>query len=93
MWAYDGSVRLWDGTTAESLGPSLTADKSGAAVAGSWQGDGALVTLQADGVLRRFLVSETALSARACAIVGRALTQAEWDKYLRGVDAARVCSP
>ena len=93
VWAYDGSVRLWDGTTAESLGPSLTADKSGAAVAGSWQGDGALVTLQADGVVRRFLVSVSALTARACAIVGRAFTQAEWDKYLHGVDGARVCSP
>ena len=93
VWAYDGSVRLWDGTTAESLGPSLTADKAGAAVASSWHGDGALVTLQADGVLHRFLVSNSALTARACAIVGRTLTQAEWDRYLRGVDAARVCSP
>ena len=93
VWAFDGSVRLWDGATAASLGPSLTAAKSGAAVAGAWQGDSALVTLQADGLMRRFLVSDSALTARACAIAGRALTHTEWEQYLRGEQGVQACAP
>lgn len=93
VWAFDGSVRLWDGASAASLGPSLTAEKSGAAVAGAWQGDGALVTLQADGLMRRFLVSDSALTTRACAIAGRALTHTEWEQYLRGEQGVQACAP
>ena len=51
-----------------------------------------LVVLSGDRSGRRYPMRPSVWLEQACAIVGRDLTQAEWDRYLPGRDLQPTCS-
>jgi WD40 repeat protein len=88
---FDGRLLLWDVTTGQLIGVPLT-EFGGRLTALAFSPDGqTLYSGTADGTVSQWEVGVEAWSARACALAGRNLTQAEWEQFFPGRDYASTC--
>jgi hypothetical protein len=90
----DGTVALFDveRRLVRAL-PLPASDEPGTGYAHLVPGpDDELVVLSGDRSGRRYPMEPSVWLEEACAIVGRDLTQAEWDRYLPGRDLQPTCS-
>jgi WD40 repeat protein len=88
----DGTVRLWDAVSGQPSVDPLTGHE-GSVMAVAYSPDGATLASAGfeDGTVRRWLSPSMWLSA-ACGIVGRNLTQSEWDRWIDPEDNyVRTC--
>jgi WD40 repeat protein len=87
----DGAVRLWDRPTSRAVGPPL-AGHATSAMAMEFSADGRLVTGGFDQQLISWDLRPDSWVAQACRIVGRDLTEAEWQLYLQERAYRKTCS-
>ena len=80
----NGSVSLWDLASRQLLGRPLQGHTDTAWGVGFLDGGRTLVTSGWDGSLVFWDLRPASWEARACALAGRNLTHAEWDRYLGG---------
>jgi WD40 repeat protein len=88
---FDRTVRLWDVTSRQPLGEPLTGH-TGSVGSVAFSPDGALLaTTSDDQTIRLWALPRTWID-QACELVGRNLSQAEWDEYIRaGRPYVRQC--
>jgi WD40 repeat protein len=91
----DGMLRLWDVATGLPIGPPLNSQYA-ATFGVDFSPDGSILATCGKGVgvagtVRFWDMDPEAWRARACAIAGRNLTQAEWDRYLPDVPYEVTC--
>jgi WD40 repeat protein len=78
----DGFIRLWDVATGQPIGPPLTGH-SEAVVSLAFSPDGeTLISRSWDESILTWDISLETLSERACRIVGRNLSGAEWRQFM-----------
>ena len=90
----DGMLRYWDVATRRPIGPPIQAHM--ATFDATFSPDGTvLVTTGTDlggvGHIRFWDPDPTSWKTRVCSIVGRNLTQSEWQRYLPGVPYGKSC--
>jgi WD40 repeat protein len=91
----DGMLRLWDVATGLPIGPPLNSQFS-ATFGVAFSPDGSLLATSGKGVgttgtVRLWDMAPEAWQARACAIAGRNLSRAEWDRYLPDIPYEVTC--
>ncbi len=91
----DGMLRLWDVATGLPIGPPLNSQYA-ATFGVDFRPDGSILATCGKGVgiagtVRFWDMDPEAWKARACAIAGRNLTQAEWVRYLPDVPYEITC--
>ncbi|MGI5227777.1 AAA family ATPase [Actinoallomurus sp. CA-142502] len=88
----DGKARLWDTATHNQLGGPLIGHSGSVTDVAFGPGGGVLATAGADGTARLWDVSAPGdPPASLCAVAGRSLTRAEWDRYVPGQSFQHVC--
>jgi WD40 repeat protein len=89
--ALDYTIRLWDVETGQPIGFPLTDHTDGVAGLALSPDGSTLFSSSMDGTVRAWDLDFDRLRARACAIAGRNLTQAEWARYLPDVPYEVTC--
>ena len=87
----DGAVRLWHRPTGRPVGPPL-AGHTTLAMAMTYSPDDRLITGGFDQQLIAWDLRPDSWVAQACRIVGRDLTEAEWQLYLQQREYRKTCS-
>ena len=87
----DGAVKLWSSATLQQEGTPLNTNQGAASTAAFDPNGRSLLVIDERGAAFSWPMSIAAWEQRACAIAGRNLTRAEWERFLPGRDYARVC--
>jgi WD40 repeat protein len=89
--SQDGAVKLWSASTLQQEGTALDTNEGAASTAAFAPNGRQLLVTDNRGGAFTWPMSLAAWERRACAIAGRNLTRAEWDRFLPGRGYARVC--
>jgi WD40 repeat protein len=87
----DEMIILWDVANGQRIGPALSG-YHGSVQAIRFSVDGkTLFSVNADGSITEWLIDTQAIFDKACQIVGRNFTQAEWTQYFPGEEYRITC--
>jgi WD40 repeat protein len=87
----DQTVRLWDVATSQAVGQPLTGHTGTVAAVAFSRGDDRLATASWDHTARLWNPGFHAWLAYGCKIVGRNLSSADWNQFVRGRPYERTC--
>ncbi|MEV1176294.1 WD40 repeat domain-containing protein, partial [Nonomuraea sp. NPDC049784] len=85
-----GVLQLWDVEARRRLGGAYRLGEEGASSL-AFSADGGTLYAGMDGAVHAIAVRSERVAQEVCARVGRALSPAEWDRYLGGVPYQDVC--
>jgi WD40 repeat protein len=88
---YDHTIRLWEVATGKPIGEPLLTHTGVGGLAFSPDGR-ALFSGGGDGVIRQWNVDPASWPERACRVVGRNMTQVEWEQYMPGLPYRKTCA-
>jgi WD40 repeat protein len=80
----DGEAMLWDVGSHKQIGTTLPIRSEGPHAVAFLPGGSQLAVVSPNGSVLVWDVNPSSWRARACAVAGRTLTQAEWDEFLPG---------
>ncbi len=89
--SQDGTAKLWFSSTLQQAGTALRTDQGAASSAAFDPSDRSVLVIDDHGTAVTWPTSLAAWEQRACAIAGRNLTRAEWERFLAGRNYATVC--
>jgi hypothetical protein len=89
--SQDGTAKLWFSSTLQQAGTALRTDQGAASSAVFDPSDRSVLVIDDHGTAVTWPTSLAAWEQRACAIAGRNLTRAEWERFLAGRNYATVC--
>jgi WD40 repeat protein len=87
----DGTAKAWFTSTLQQEGTVFNTEQGTASSVAFSSSSKRLLVINDKGTAFTWPMSLAAWEQRACAIAGRNLTTAEWDRFLPGRDYARVC--
>jgi len=88
---WDGTVILWDSTTRQPLGQPFRVHTNSVTGVAFSRDSKTLASSSRDKTIILWDVSVESWKARACEIVGRNLTRAEWESFLPGQPYRKTC--
>ncbi|HEX2314745.1 MAG TPA: hypothetical protein VHJ17_13470 [Thermomonospora sp.] len=90
--SYDTTVRLWDLPTYRQIGTHLSGHSRTVNEIAYNSNGSTIATVSDDGTARLWNVARPAdPAATACAIAGRSLTRAEWERHVPNQEFRRIC--
>jgi WD40 repeat protein len=91
---FDGRLRMWQASTGQSIGVALRGHDAPAVWIAVRRTDSEhVVTLDETGAILQWDLSPDGWAKRACTLVGRNLTRAEWNRYLPDEEYRATCEP
>jgi WD40 repeat protein len=87
----DGSIILWDLETSDQIGQALIGASSSVTALAINAENSLLASGYADGTVLFWNIDPESWNDLACQRAGRNLTEAEWNKYMSGIEYAPTC--